>query len=145
MPATTAKYKIPYPVAGDKVSAYPTTAKQAAEKIEETIGSVPNLAFTADAGFTASITSVLAVGSLRIATLQISRKTSAGYQSGYHWRIGTIGNAADRPAARHFGHIMSTADPYLYIDPNGEIHMQFWSGGTWGTGTWDGQIMWAVN
>ena len=37
MPATTTKYKIPYPVAADKVSDYPTTAKQAADKLDALI------------------------------------------------------------------------------------------------------------
>lgn len=36
MPATTSSLSIPYPLPDDKVSAYPTTAKQAAEIIEST-------------------------------------------------------------------------------------------------------------
>lgn len=148
MPQTTQRLKIPYPLSTDKVADYPQTGKQLAEKIEaviESLSAIPNLNFATDPGFTTTIKSVHAMGPLRIATLTIARKSAGGYQSGYHWKIGTVGTTTERPKIRHFGTIMGKADPYLYIDPNGEIHMQFWSAGTWPNSTWDAQIVWAVN
>lgn len=145
MPAQTAKLAIPYPLPADKPADFPALAKQIADKVESLLSGSPNLNFTTDPNFTTTVTSVHAIGSLRIATLTIARKSAGGYQSGYHWKIGTVGDAAERPTIRHFGTIMGKADPYLYIDPNGEIHMQFWSAGTWPNSTWDAQIVWAVN
>lgn len=108
------------------------------------LAKAPNLAFTSDPNFTSVVKSIHAMGPLRIMTLTIARKSAGGYQSGYHWRVGTVGTASERPKVKHFGTIMGKSDPYLYIEPNGEIHMQFWSSGTWPNSTWDAQIVWAV-
>lgn len=145
MPAQTAKLAIPYPLPADKAADWPALAKQIAERLEALLGSPADLKIAPNNGWKLTVVEATRTGR-RIDALCKLQRTAGAFTltSGGFYRVGTIGAANLRPKFRSFGHMMSTADLYLYADPNGNIDLMSWKTGSFGTGEWDVVFSWTI-